>query len=73
MKTKISHLVTCYKPNISFVLSSKTHFSQGHLPEACREIEIEIEIDRMDDDDEGGMREGPLAKNQPEASPRAVS
>ena len=40
-------------------------FSHGHLPEAGREIHI----DRM-----MMMREGgPLAKNQPEASPRIIS
>ena len=43
-------------------------FSHGHLPEAGREIHIEFEI--REEEEEGG---GPLAKNQPEASPRAVN
>ena len=38
------------------------NFSHGHLPEAGREIQTELDI-----------MEGPLAKNQPEASLRAVS
>ena len=41
------------------------YFSHGHLPEAGREIQTEL--DRIMDD------EGPLAKNQPEAILRAVS
>ena len=40
-------------------------FFSDHLPEAG--CEIQIEYDRMMDD------EGPLAKDQPEAKPRAVS
>ena len=41
-------------------------FSHGHLPEAGREIQTEL------NKDEGGGG-GALAKNQPDASPRAVS
>ena len=42
-------------------------FSHGHQPEASREIQTEL--NRIMDDDDGE----PLAKNQPEASVRAVS
>ena len=61
-----------YPPNIRLKKNlNGTHlipaFSHGHLPEAGREIQTEL--NRIRDDDNNG----PLAENQPEASLRAVS
>ena len=50
-------------------MSPQPHFSHGHQPEAGREIQAELNRRIM----KKKKNNGPLAKNQPEASVIAVS